>query len=232
MNNTKTPVMVLQELAVAKEWILPEYTIVHAVEGTHDNIFHYQVAVHGEAAIGVGRSKKEAKHKAASLLLEKLSDVVDCNLRTQPSVPEKKLKLVNAVGILCDICGENKIPMPIFTQISDVGPPHCREFTYECQVATLVTRATASTKKQAKHWAAKEMTDRIMTALPDLITEYEDQKSSALAIDDRIKDEYAHAKLLKPKPNLSLQIEDRHMHLKNIATEKGLDSDCVQMVLL
>lgn len=223
--------MVLQELAVAKEWILPEYTIIHAKEGTHDNIFHHQVVLNGEVAIGVGRSKKEAKHRAASLLLDKLSEVVDGNL-PQASTPERKLKLVNAVGNLGDICLENKIPMPIFTQISDVGPPHCREFTYECQVAALVTRATSSTKKQAKHWAAKEMTDRIMNVLPELINEYEEQQLVSTALNEQVKEAYNRVKSERPKPNLSLQIEDRYLHLKHIAIEKGVDNSCVETYTL
>lgn len=63
-------------------------------------------------------------------------------------------------GPLKDICLEYKIPDPIFTLISDVGPPHSREFTYECTVASIKTVATGNTKKMAKQLAAKQMLER------------------------------------------------------------------------
>lgn len=67
---------------------------------------------------------------------------------------------VNCILTLYELCEENKIPQPIFKEISDVGPPHCREFTYDCMVASVRTRATASTKKQAKQIAAQEMLEK------------------------------------------------------------------------
>ncbi|KAJ8964253.1 hypothetical protein NQ317_003556 [Molorchus minor] len=63
-------------------------------------------------------------------------------------------------GPLKDICLENKIPDPIFTPVSDVGPPHSREFTFECSIASIKTVATGSTKKMAKQMAAKMMLER------------------------------------------------------------------------
>lgn len=61
------------------------------------------------------------------------------------------------LGKLKDICIENKIEDPIFTELSDVGPPHAREFTYECKIGSLRTVATGNTKKMAKQLTAKDM---------------------------------------------------------------------------
>lgn len=164
--NTKTPVMLLQELAVKKNTV-PEYELIFSQQGTHENIFHYQVSLLGERAIGVGRSKKEAKHSAASKALEQLADknIVHpdmeedhlIKLDTQQDIMKAPL---NCIPTLLEICCENKIPTADFVEISDVGPPHCREFTYECRISHIVTRATARSKKHAKQLAARDMLSR------------------------------------------------------------------------
>lgn len=167
--NTKTPVMVLQELAVKKNTV-PEYELIFSKQGTHENIFHYQVTLLGVQAIGTGRSKKEAKHKAASKALELLAEknILHPDMETeycantegyhQEHVQTKAP--LNYIPKLLDLCIENKIPPAMFVEISDVGPPHCREFTYECRINSITTRATAGSKKHAKQITAKEMLSR------------------------------------------------------------------------
>lgn len=66
----------------------------------------------------------------------------------------------NYIGRLNEMCAQNKIPMPSFLELQDVGPPHMKSFTYECHVGPKVTTATAGQKKVAKHHAAKEMLDK------------------------------------------------------------------------
>lgn len=64
------------------------------------------------------------------------------------------------LGPLKDLCFEHKIPEPQFVLINEDGPPHSREFTYECCVASLKTVSTSSTKKLAKQLAAQEMLEK------------------------------------------------------------------------
>jgi len=239
-NNTKTPVMVLQELAVKKGWQSPEYSIIHARQGTHDNEFHYQVVAKDVSAVGVGRSKQVAKHDAARKALDQLEEmgiyrpgetVVKAprselpNTSTSATSPVKLS--INAIGTLGEVCVENKIPLPRFTEISDVGPPHCKEFTYQCQIASIVTRATAGTKKQAKQMAAKEMLERITHVLPELVAEINENLFAHQAITDKdnaaLETYVQLRKFNRPKPNLAVKIEDYDSNIKNIMHEKSVD---------
>lgn len=170
---TKTPVMVLQELSVKRGVPPPVYELVPELtkQGTHKNEFYYEVSAFADVAYGSGSSKQIAKHDAARNMLNQLQA---CGLYrpsenpVQGFVPgfatldNKPIKTsVNCIGTLCDLCEENKIPQPRFEEVSDVGPPHCRQFTYDCIVSSVRTRAMASTKKQAKQLAAEQMLERL-----------------------------------------------------------------------
>lgn len=72
----KTPVSILQEL-MTKRGCMPNYELLLSNSegiGTHMPIFYYRVTVEGVQAVGKGGSKKEAKHEAARLVLEKLHE--------------------------------------------------------------------------------------------------------------------------------------------------------------
>lgn len=169
---TKTPVMVLQELTVKHTVPPPVYELIPELtkQGTHKNEFFYQVRVFDSYAYGTGSSKQIAKHDAAKNMLNQLQKIGVYHPAENPvqgfvpgcaTLNDKPIKTsVNCIGTLCELCEENKIPQPQFEEISDVGPPHCRQFTYDCVVASVRTRATAGTKKQAKQLAAKEMLEK------------------------------------------------------------------------
>lgn len=72
--NTKTPVMVLQELTVKNNISPPDYQIVFQVSGTHQNRFDYVVNVAGIQATGSGPSKQIGKHQAALNALRLLQE--------------------------------------------------------------------------------------------------------------------------------------------------------------
>lgn len=157
--------MVLQELTVKHGFGTPEYNLIHAVQGTHENEFRYQVLVRNVVGVGDGRSKKEAKHKAASKVLELLAEdqifhTDNNDVSARDFSQESPSKPLNCIPKLIELCTEFKVPIPEFTEISAVGPPHCREFTYDCHISTVVTRATAGSKKHARQLAAKEMLDK------------------------------------------------------------------------
>nr|CAH7762345.1 unnamed protein product [Callosobruchus chinensis] len=73
--NTKTPVMVVQELSVKKGLAPPLYDLIVSQMGTHQNRFDYQVTLDGIQAIGTGTSKQISKHNAAHNLLLKLKEL-------------------------------------------------------------------------------------------------------------------------------------------------------------
>ncbi|XP_057662886.1 RISC-loading complex subunit tarbp2-like [Diorhabda carinulata] len=179
----KNPAMVLQELTVKKCLGPPNFEIVHSISGTHENRFDYRVRVAGVEAIGTGSSKQISKHDAAYKALKMLEEI---GIYDPVELPMEEFKAsamqkqagyrigspnklsINCIGPLKDLCMENKIEDPVFTEISDVGPPHCREFTYECCIGSVKTIATANTKKMAKQLTAKEMLERLKYILPTI----------------------------------------------------------------
>lgn len=166
MDNIKTPVMALQELAI-KKFQMPEYSLIYTDEGTHLNEFHVQVSLNDMCVVGVGNSKQNAKHDAAQKMLDKLAPLgISVSEHIVIKKPEKSKKLTNSIGVLTEMCVKNKL-IPKFTLINKVGLPHCSNFTYQCEVASIITKATAGTKKQAKQMAAKDMLDKIQS-LPEL----------------------------------------------------------------
>lgn len=134
------------------------------------NSFINRVLAAGRQAFGAGGSKQIAKHDSARKLLkilEKDGIYLPSENPMQDSIPGISTKTnslvktaVNCINNLLTLCEEKKIPLPVFKEVSAEGPPHCREFTYECQMCSVTTRATASTIKQAKQIAAKEMLER------------------------------------------------------------------------
>jgi RISC-loading complex subunit TARBP2 len=99
-------------------------------------------------AVGSGRSKKEAKHDAATCILKRLNQLE--NLSTQEPGPDevilipdllspyKNMLQDNAVGALQELCMTHEIQIPEYKVIGDEGPPHAKQFTIMCQVSKLV----------------------------------------------------------------------------------------------
>lgn len=66
------------------------------------------------------------------------------------------------------MCSENELNDPVYDVISDIGPPHARVFTLQCTVSGFKEEGIATTKKQAKHDAARKMYERIREVLSDI----------------------------------------------------------------
>nr|XP_031839002.1 RISC-loading complex subunit TARBP2-like isoform X2 [Nomia melanderi] len=233
----KTPVSVLQEMMV-KNQSVPNYELIHDGGGTHMNTFTYQVTCDGLIAVGTGRSKKDAKHEAAKAMIEAITaqrgypqlpaSPSQSPLRTPlpPVIPETErlppnVPFVNAVGALKEVCDENNLQEPEYVQISDVGPPHAKIFTFECLVANFKETGIARTKKQAKQEAAKKMLHKIIDLIDDVKdTDFYQMDSKDNEDED---DSSAMAKSLYPtlsrlpstkKVNLGLKLSEYHIQLK------------------
>lgn len=117
------------------------------------------------------------------------------------------------------LCVENKLKYPVYDTISDVGPPHDKTFTIQCEVANFKDIGIAKTKKQAKQEAAKKMLHRLNDLVPDL----EESPVESLTNDetlDNIKNAksffISHSKLLANKKiNLGVKVSDYHNLLKS-----------------
>jgi RISC-loading complex subunit TARBP2 len=99
-------------------------------------------------AVGSGRSKKEAKHDAATCILKRLNQLENSSTQEPgpdevihiPDIPSpyKDMLHDNAVGALQELCMTHEIQIPEYKVIGDEGPPHAKQFTIMCQVSKLV----------------------------------------------------------------------------------------------
>ncbi|XP_061932018.1 interferon-inducible double-stranded RNA-dependent protein kinase activator A homolog [Apis cerana] len=233
----KTPVSILQEMMI-KNKITPNYELIHDGGGSHMNVFAYQVKCDDLIASGIGRSKKDAKHEAAKAMLEIIAthrgylqlpaSPAQSPVRTPlpPTIPEipripPDIPFVNAVGALQDLCVENNLQDPKYQQISDVGPPHAKIFTIECEVATLKEIGIAKTKKQAKQEAAKKMLDKLSDLVPDL-NNISDKKKQNIDQEMENSNKIAKAQYTKlsklpaaKKVNLGVKLSEYHIQFKS-----------------
>lgn len=170
--NEKTPITILQELCVANG-TLPLFNLIHDGSSLMKPVFKYQVNVFIKdmtvSSVGTGRSKKEAKHDSARKALEKLSQLNLCD-DTSPNIsdlePVPRFVVSDAIRHLAELCEERKLPIPEYELIQDIGPPHARQFTMMCRIASLKQKATATTKKAAKQLSASNMLD-LLRAIDD-----------------------------------------------------------------
>lgn len=224
----KTPVTILQEM-LQRKGINPHYDLLYNGVGTMDPIFKYQVSAVGLSAIGDGKSKKEAKHDAAAALLKKMQkdtgsfEIQDVDIASPYSGSIKE----NFVGMLDDICFNNKIPFPTFIPISEKGPPHARVFTMQCQISCCKETAVARTKKQAKHLVAQQMINRIAKIMGDKFiplsektTEFEDLHPISKTIESGM---YRH--------DFSIPIGDLHNMFFHKMEEFPLPKDFLDLYL-
>lgn len=111
---------------------------------------------------------------------------------------------------------------PEYIAINDEGPPHARIFTYQCILSTFKEEGIATTKKQAKHEAAKKMLNRIKELVSVNYPEFLDNdEPDQLKINEMITNSIAEArypqlsKMTSKKVNLGLKVSDYHTKLKN-----------------
>lgn len=112
---------------------------------------------------------------------------------------------------------------PEYIAINDEGPPHARIFTYQCVLSTFKEEGIATTKKQAKHEAAKKMLNRIKELVSVNYPEFLDDNEAPnqRKINEMISNSIAEArypqmsKLTSKKVNLGLKVSDYHTKLKN-----------------
>ncbi|XP_015608510.1 RISC-loading complex subunit TARBP2-like [Cephus cinctus] len=244
----KTPVSILQEMMV-KKGTVPNYELIYDGGGSHINTFTFQVTCDGLSATGTGRCKKDAKHEAAKTMLETIAkhrsypqlpaSPAQSPMRTplpaqippSPKIPPNA-PFINAIGALQDLCAENELRGPEYVAISDVGPPHARVFTIRCIVSTFKEEGTATTKKQAKHDAAKKMLDRIMDVVSDIRSS--DATDFKLQNEESRKQEMMASEIAKarypglcPNPattkkvNLGMKLCQYHTKLKSSYDEKA-----------
>lgn len=155
------------------------------------------------------------------------------------------------LATLSDLCFENKILNPIYNEVSDVGPPHNRQFTYECIVASIMTQATGATKKKARHMAAKNMLEkfvlkkiessfickfyiffrRIKDIIPDLKEQSSLNQKAIIDANQAVMDKIPQIEFYNSiVPNKSVIVGDYSRTLRKILDEKEINEDEIRDV--
>lgn len=179
---TKTPISTLQE-TMTRLGTLPKYDLIYDGTGTHIATYQYRVTAIDETAVGIGRSKKEAKHNAARLVLDKLAQKQTINtilpatslepLLNSDMPPQDEIQ-GNVIGALLDMCVSHSIPRPEYKLIDEKGEPHAKIFTIACCIRKRQALGTARTKKQAKHIAASNMMKILKESLSEILKDIEE----------------------------------------------------------
>ncbi|XP_077289136.1 protein Loquacious-like isoform X1 [Arctopsyche grandis] len=173
---SKTPVSVLQEL-LARRGTVPKYELVQIEGLIHEPIFRYRVTVSDVVAIGTGRSKKLAKHKAAKTLLDKLAGENQPDSTTNGTGSDNADNgdasyEVNPIGWLQEMCMKRFMPPPRYVteqeEGSGNGAPHERIFTVACVLMSHREVGRGKSKKVAKRQAAHNMWQLLQDTHQDL----------------------------------------------------------------
>lgn len=115
--------------------------------------------------MGVGRSKKEAKHAAAKALIDKLTglnlsdqfyqqqNLKNYNTSGASDISgsfDEKNQMCNPIGVLQEFCMSKHWPPPTYEVEVEVGLPHERQFTIGCIVLKYREVGMGKSKKIAK----------------------------------------------------------------------------------
>lgn len=109
--------------------ITPNYELVQIEGAVHQPSFRYRVSFNDKDAMGVGRSKKEAKHAAAKALIDKLTgmNISDqfyqqkANFNANGSTTaqsnssatfDENNQMGNPIGVLQELCMQKHWPAP------------------------------------------------------------------------------------------------------------------------
>lgn len=191
----KTPASIIQEYAV-KNRLVPQYDLIH--NGILESLitFKYSLTLGNYKTVGEGSSKKEAKHVAALNLLNKMIKDKPQLLSTEFKEWDFKNHVVspfdynikeNAVGKLNAICTNNKLGLPEFQFVREEGQAHAKLFTISCHVAKMIETATHKTKKQAKHLAAVQMVNKLLSIDESLVEKMESHVPDSLVVMEQVE---------------------------------------------
>lgn len=124
-----------------------------------------------------------------------------------------------------ELCADNNLQDPEYILIRDIGPPHARVFTIRCKISNFEEDGIATTKKQAKHDAAKRMVDRIKDLVNSSSSYTETNEEDTLnrsitTIDTDLMNknvEECYRALNRPtrKINLGIKLAEYHVHWRD-----------------
>ncbi|XP_060868447.1 interferon-inducible double-stranded RNA-dependent protein kinase activator A [Metopolophium dirhodum] len=219
----KTPASIVQEYA-AKNRLVPQYDLIHNGVSHSKVSFKYSLTLDDYVAVGDGSSKKEAKHVAAlnllKIMIEDKPELLNTDFKQWDfdnhvvSPFDNNIK-VNAVGQLNDICTNNKLGLPEFNLVREEGQAHAKLFTISCHVAKMIETATHKTKKQAKHLAAVQMVNKLMSIDKSLVMEGDHIVSDSMKVLEQV--EIIKSEQIKKSMPMDVNFDNYHLLFKETA---------------
>ncbi|CAD7000071.1 uncharacterized protein LOC101456838 [Ceratitis capitata] len=144
----KSTVSALQEYCAKNKVQPPTYEYI----GEEDGSFSCKITFMDTEAVGIGRSKRDAKHNAAGVVIKRLRLSNECVDDLDSGLPPTDM-----IVVLRDYCVQHQIPLPIFEIVQQGGTPDAPEFTALCTVASIRRYGVSEKKKDARQKAAYEM---------------------------------------------------------------------------
>ncbi|XP_035995229.1 interferon-inducible double-stranded RNA-dependent protein kinase activator A homolog [Fundulus heteroclitus] len=159
----KTPIQVLYEHGVVTG-DLPVFVMEKTEGEAHQPSFVFSVTIGGVTCTGQGPSKKVAKQQAAEAALKALN--IDSESGVVPGRSNANGVTAdpnNPVGLLQALALQRRWRVPEYIVLTEVGPPHRKEFTIICKLESLTEQGVGNTKKAAKKEAAEKMVAKLQS---------------------------------------------------------------------
>lgn len=153
---SKNPISLLQEIFAQQKKDLPKYQELPS-DSTYP--FKYGVVIENITAYGYANTKKEAKSNCAQEALLKLGVGSASNFKNviPPTLIERSNNIThNYIGQLHEQASQSQVPNPVYCD----KLPQNGLFVVECQYLDMTTEGVASTKKDAKRKASKNMLEK------------------------------------------------------------------------
>ncbi|KAH8237523.1 hypothetical protein KR038_003732 [Drosophila bunnanda] len=235
--DNKSAVSTLQEFGAKSKISAPTYEFIDGEDGG----YVCKVSMMDSESYGNGRSKRDAKHLAASNLLRKIrklpgvgSLLSDWETNATDEISELADEMTNLnrdmLKELRDYCVRHDMPLPIIEIVQQSGTPNAPEFVACCSVASIVRYGKSDKKKDARQRAAIEMLSVIANDLdavrPDQmqVVTPKPTESDAEMIDVQADVEAERRKKFNTYreltdagsvDNTGLRLCDRHKYFKN-----------------
>ncbi|KAH8376580.1 hypothetical protein KR093_000139 [Drosophila rubida] len=195
----KSTVSALQEFCAQTKTGNPVYDYIDGDDGG----YICKVVLMDIEAYGNGRSKRDAKHLAASNIMRKLrkvpgfdslgSTVADKRNDMNDSLMQEFTNLNrDMLKELRDYCVRHDMPLPSIEIVQQSGQPNAPEFSACCSVASIKRYGKSDSKKDARQRAAIEMLCIISKgeeSVSDGATDLVSTKQKNLELDSNIDDE-------------------------------------------
>uniref|UniRef100_A0A1A9WM07 DRBM domain-containing protein n=1 Tax=Glossina brevipalpis TaxID=37001 RepID=A0A1A9WM07_9MUSC len=175
----KSSVSALQEFCAKNKITPPTYECIDSGDGS----FICRGKVMDVEADGHGRSKRDAKHLAASNIIKKLR-LQYPDIDEIPQVEQTEIPTTDMIALLRDSCVQHEHPLPTFEMVQEGGTPDAPEFIAVCKLASIKRFGKSEKKKDARQKAALAM----LTVIQDRSTQFLNDDMEIMSLDDKIAD--------------------------------------------